>query len=140
MVESGITAIFPSTLEHVADIGRAGRVSEYCLLQILGGQAVANGETKDIDDLVRVRPDKMGTENAPAALFDQGLEAVNRLGATAGRVPVRHLLTLDPEREPRRARRRFARTHGGDRRQGEGYARHAAIVRPVPVAFEKIGR
>jgi hypothetical protein len=54
MVESRITAIFP--LEHVADIGRAGRISEYCLLQILGGQAVANGETKDIDDLIRVRP------------------------------------------------------------------------------------
>jgi len=92
-------------LEHVAYIGRAGRVGEYRLLEILGGQAVADGETKDIDGLVRMRPDEMGAENAPAALFDQGLEVVT--GSSTGRAVYRgrHLLTVDPERAGSRAPR-----------------------------------
>jgi hypothetical protein len=59
----------------------------------------------------------MGTEDALAASFDQGLEAVNRLGEGARRILVRHLLKIDPELEPRRARLGFAQTNGGDRRK-----------------------
>src|ERR1700730_187203 len=100
MVESAITGNFPWELEHGADIGGAGRVGEDRLLEIVCGQVVADRESKEIDDLIRMRPDQMGAENALAAVFDQGLEAVNRLGDAASRVPVRHLLTLDPEFEP----------------------------------------
>src|SRR6516225_483554 len=80
----------------------------------------------------------MGAEDAPATLLDQGFLAVHRFADPAGRVPVRKLLTIDPERKPRRARGCFVHADRGDRRQSEGDARHATIVWAVPIAFEKI--
>jgi hypothetical protein len=102
------------------------------LSEIVRGQAAADRKSEEVDDLVRIRPDQVGAENALAAVFDQDLEAVNRLGDAARRVPVRHLLTIDPEFEPGRARLRFAQAHGGDRRQREG---DAAIAVSLAVAF-----
>ena len=110
------------------------------MLEIVCGQVVADRERKKVDDLVHMRPDQARAENALAASFDQGLVSVDRLGDATRRVLVSNLLTIDPEFQPCRARLRFAQTHGGDRRQREGDARHAPIVRPVAIAFQKVGR
>lgn len=74
----------PSKLEHVADIGRAGRVSEHRLLEFIGSKAVTDRESKDVDHVIRMRTDEMGAENAAAAFFDECLETVDRLGNAAG--------------------------------------------------------
>ena len=95
-------------LKHIANIGRAGRIGENCLFDLLGGNAVADRETEDIDYFVDVRADEMGTKNAPTALFDQRLKAVDPLGDAAGRIPIRHLLAIDPKLESCPARFRFA--------------------------------
>jgi hypothetical protein len=56
------------------------------LPEIVGGKPVADRQTKDIDHLVSMRADEMGTEDAPAALFGERLKAVDPLGDTARRV------------------------------------------------------
>src|SRR5260370_35905694 len=83
--------------------------------------------------------DEMSAENAPGPFFHQGLVSVDGLGDPARRVPGRGLLALAAELEARRAGFGLAHAHRGDRRQCERDARHASIIGPVLVAFEKIG-
>src|SRR5260370_3190351 len=137
IVDSRITVI---SLKHRADVGGARRVGEDRLLQIVGGKVMAQRETKEVDDFIGMWADEMGAEDAPAALFDQRFESVHRLGDTARRVPIRHLLAFDLKFYAPRPRLALAQAHGGDRWQREGDARYAAIVGSVPIAFEKIAR
>ena len=68
--------------------------------EILGREVVTNGKSKEVDHLIDMRSDKMGAEDALAALLDQGFVAVNGFADSAGRVPVRDLLAINPECEP----------------------------------------
>ena len=47
-----------------------------------------------------MRGDEMGAEDAPAAFLDQSFVAVHNFAHPAGGVPVRDLLTIDPDESP----------------------------------------
>src|SRR5918999_730264 len=81
----------------------------------------------------------MRTEDAPALLHEY-LEAVNRLGDARRRVPVRRALIVGSEREAALARLAFAHADGGNRRNGEGYARHAGVLGRALVSIQEIRR
>src|SRR5260370_7609898 len=85
-----------------------------------------------------MRPDEMCAKDAAGLLLDQRLVAVDRLGDAPRRVPIRYLLGLDAEFHAALARLLLAQPDHGDRRQGEGAARHRAVIRPVPVALQQI--
>jgi type IV secretion system protein VirB4 len=86
------------------------------------------------------RHDEMCTEDAAGVFFDECLETVDRLGDAASGIPIRHLLALDPDFEPCGVRFGFTHTYGSNGRKRESDARHAPIVGPVAIAFEKIAR
>jgi len=84
----------PTTSKHVADIGRARGIREYRLLDLIGGQVVADCETKDVDDFVGVRADDMRTKNASGLIVYQSLVAGDAFGNPPRRIPVRGLFAL----------------------------------------------
>lgn len=96
-------------------------------------------QAEQVDDLVDVWADEMGTEDATAVLFDQRLVAVDALGDAPGGVPVRYPLRLYPGLQALLARLRLRETHRCNRRDGEGYAWHAAIVGLAVIALEQVG-
>ena len=46
----------PNLLDHVTYVGRAGRIGIDRLFQIFGFDSMADGESKDVDDLFCVMP------------------------------------------------------------------------------------
>src|SRR5713101_8805491 len=50
-------------LEHISDVRTPGRIGEHGRLQVIGRQAVADRQTKQIDHVLDVRPDEMRAEN-----------------------------------------------------------------------------
>src|SRR5216684_1586745 len=129
-----------SCSDHVADIRRASGIAKYGPLEIGSREVMSNGEAEDVDDLVDIRPDKMRANDTTAVLFDDRLVAIDALGDPARRVPAGRLFGLYAHLEALAARLRFGRPHSRDRRQREGHTRHAAIVRPLVIAFEQIRR
>src|SRR6516164_11009567 len=85
-------------------------------------------------------PDEVSAQDAIGVLFDQCLEAVDRFVESSGCVPVRSLLRVHSEFDPFRARLRLAEADCGNWRNCECDARNASVVRPMPVAVEKILR
>src|SRR5262249_54942423 len=73
-------------------------------------------------------------------LFDQCLEAVDRFVESSGCVPVRSLLRVHSEFDPFRARLHLAEADCGNWRNCECDARNTSVVRPMPVAVEKVLR
>lgn len=82
----------------------------------------------------------MGTENAVGLILDENLEAIGRLSRLSGREPVGGFSTLQAELAPLLASCRLAQSHGRDRGNGKGNARHAMIVRLAVIALQEIGR
>ena len=87
-----------------------------------------------------MRPDEVSAQDTIGVLPDQCLEAVDRFVESPGRVPIGSLLRMQSEFDPLRARLRLAEANRGNWRNCECDARNAAVVRPVPVAVEKILR
>jgi len=125
IVDSRITAASPA-LKHGADIGRAGRIGENRLSEILGREIATNGKGKKVDHLVDMRADEVGPEDSSAALLDQRFVGVHGFSDPVGREPVRDVPVIDPERKPCRPplisiffgsqpRRAQVRRTGGDR-------------------------
>src|SRR3546814_20730670 len=59
-------------------IRRAGRIGEHGALEIVCGEAVADGEGEEVDYFVRVRTDEMRAKDSPAAFLHQRLIAIHR--------------------------------------------------------------
>src|SRR5262249_56641970 len=87
-----------------------------------------------------MRPDEVSAQDTIGVLPDQCLEAVDRFVESPGRVPIGSLLRMQSEFDPLRARLRLAEANRGNWRNCECDARNAAVVRPVPVAVEKVLR
>ena len=85
-----------------------------------------------------MRPDEVSAQDTIGVLPDQCLEAVDRFVESPGRVPIGSLLRMQSEFDPLRARLRLAEANRGNWRNRECDARNAAVVRPVPVAVEKV--
>ena len=87
-----------------------------------------------------MRPDQMRPENSPALRLRRASCNRTRLRRRDGRVYQSGTLA-DFTRSFGACLRAcgFGEADGGDRRQREGDARHATIVRPVPIAFQEIG-
>src|SRR6516164_9598561 len=83
---------------------------------------------------------EVSAQDAIGVLLDEGLEAIDRFIESQGCVPVGSLLGVHSEFQPLRARLRLAEANRGNWRNGECDARNAAVVRPVPVAVEKVLR
>src|SRR2546422_11279972 len=66
-------------LEHVWDVGGDRRVGEEHGLQVVGGDAGADGHRKYVDGHVGVRPEQGGAENGASTLLDEKLEPPTRL-------------------------------------------------------------
>src|SRR5260370_38034149 len=84
--------------------------------------------------------DEVSAQDAIGVLFDQCLEAVDRLVESPGRVPIGSLLRVHSEFDPLRERLRLAEANRRNGRNCECDARNAAVVRSVPVAVEKVLR
>src|SRR5713226_5988703 len=87
-------------LEHRSDVRSPGRIGEYGRLQVIGREAVADRQTKQIDHVLDVRPDQMRAENTPAVFLDNRLIAVHRLSNATRRIPVRHLGGIHAQLRP----------------------------------------
>ena len=101
---------------------------------------MADGQAKDVDDLVHVGPDEVRAEDMARAFLDQRLVSVDPLGHAPRRVPIGRLLALDAELQSLLTSPLFGQADAGDGRLREGDARHAAIVGQVLVAFQQVGR
>src|SRR6266849_743220 len=124
-----------SQLKHRSDVRSPGRIGEHGRLQVIGRQAVADRQTKQIDHVLDVRPDEMRAENTAAVFLDNRLIPVNRLCDATRRVPVWHPGGIHAQLRPLPAGHRLGEPDGGDRRQREGDARHPAIIGPETLAF-----
>src|SRR5258708_22491763 len=82
---------------------------------------------------------KMRPENEVGILSNEGFVTVHGLADAPGRVPMRHLARIHAQARCLLTSCSFGKSDGSDRRQGEGDARDAAIIRPVAVAFQHIG-
>lgn len=101
---------------------------------------MADRQSENIDDLVHVRAHEVGAQHPFRPFLDQDLEAEGGFGRCACCEPVGGLLIFDsveqtlilslPLRQPDRR----------DRRDCEGHARDAAIVRPFGVTVQNVGR
>src|SRR5438445_6732794 len=60
-------------LEHVRDVRGDRRVSEEHGLQVVGGDAGADGHRKYVDGHVGVRPEQVGADNAASTVLDENL-------------------------------------------------------------------
>src|SRR5215813_13474337 len=87
-----------------------------------------------------MRPDEVSAQDTIGVLPDQCLEAVDRFVESPGRVPIGSLLRMQSEFDPLRTRLRLAEANRGNWRNCECNARNASVVRPVPVAVEKVLR
>src|SRR5262249_6088654 len=85
-------------------------------------------------------PDEVSAQDAIGVLLDQCLEAVDRFVESPGCVPIRGVLGVYSEFDPLCARARLAEANRGNWRNRECDARNALVVRPVPVAVEKVLR
>lgn len=100
---------------------------------------MAHRESKDIDDLIDMRTDEMGSQDELRALLDHHFEAIDALGDASGRVPGRGLLRLQAELEPLGTRLLLAEPDRCDRWNCEGNAWDGAIIGTIRVALEQIG-
>src|SRR5262249_21354775 len=85
-------------------------------------------------------PDEVSAQDTIGVLLDQCLEAVDQFVESLGCVPVGDLLRVHSEFDPLRARLHLAETNRGNWRSGECDLWNAPVVRPVPVAVEKVLR
>src|SRR6516165_8674201 len=127
-------------LQHVPYVRGPRRISKYRRPQIFRRQPVADREAEQVDDLFGMGPDEVSAQDAIGVLLDKGLEAVDRFVESSGCVPVRSLLRVHSKFDPLRARLHLAETNRGNWRNCECDARNAPVVRPVPVAVEKVLR
>src|SRR3989442_13783277 len=79
-------------LEHVRDVGGDGRVSEEHGLQVVSGDAGADGHRKYVDGHVGVRPEQVGAENAAGAVLDENLDPRAALSPATRVEPLRRVL------------------------------------------------
>ena len=114
------------------------RIGKDRRLQVHGCQPVSDREAEEIDDLLRMRPDKVRTQEALRAFLDECLVPVDRLIQPPGGVPVGHVRRLHPDSQPARPRLRFSEADGGNGRNREWDAWHAPVVWSVSVALEEI--
>ena len=117
-----------SRVEHGADVRRPGRIAEDRRLEVAAGQTMADGKSEDVDHFVHMRSDEMRAKDEVGFLFYQRLVAIDRLGHTARRIPLRGAFAFYAILEPGTPRVFFAHAHARDRWQREGDAGDAAIV------------
>src|SRR3989442_11696364 len=79
-------------LEHVRDVGGDRRVSEEHGLQVVSGDAGADGHRKYVDGHVGVRPEQVGAENAASAVLNENLEPRAALSPATRVEPLRRVL------------------------------------------------
>src|SRR3546814_10467572 len=84
-------------------IRRAGRIGEHGALEIVCGEAVADGEGEEVDYFVRVRTDEMRAKDSPAAFLHQRLIAIHRLRDPPGRIPIGGSLALHLQAQDRKS-------------------------------------
>src|SRR5579883_3122298 len=87
-----------------------------------------------------MRPTQMRAENPPAVLFDERLVTVHRFADAPRGVPLRHPGRIHAQLRCLLTCLSFGEANGRDRREREGDAGNATIVRALTVAFENIGR
>src|ERR1700738_4105923 len=84
-------------------------------------------------------PDQVRAEDPPGVLFNERFVTVHTFADAAGRVPIRCLGGIHAQLWYLRARCGFGKANRSDRRQREGDAGDATIVRAVMVPLQNIG-
>src|SRR5579862_7598588 len=107
-------------------------------LDLLGGQAVADSQTKQVDVFFSAGAENMSAKNSASLELHENLEAGAGFRHAPGGIPAGGVGRVEVETEPLLAGRFLRKAAGSERRQAEDRTGNAAIVRPFPIALQQI--
>src|SRR5918996_6322630 len=126
--------------DQIAQVRSGGRIGADELLEVGRGEAGANREPEEVDQLARLGPQQMGAQDARRAFLEEHLGRGVVLADPFDTVPVAHVVGLYLDLEPLLARTLFVEADPGKLRDREHRARHAGVVGRLAIALEKVDR
>src|SRR6266566_8303520 len=123
---------------HVAHVRGTGRVGVDHLLEITRPQACAAHEGEEVDDLLSVRTQQVGPQDAVGALLDECLEPRIPQRYPPRGLPARSVLVVRGKAQSLCTSRFLKKAHPYERRGRKDHARDAGIVGCVPVALQEV--
>src|SRR5579875_2517589 len=125
--------------KHVADVGTGRGIGVVHVFQVAGGEAFADGEPEEVDDLLGVVAEEVGAEDPAGAFLDEGLEAGVSEGDPPRRVPAGCVVVADGAVDATCLGGGFVDADPGECGSGVDHTGDAGVVGGAGVAFEEVG-